>query len=49
MIAGALLQSAEVSGASTLPQVIILSWSQGLLLAGIGLGIWLVVESILKP
>jgi len=49
MIAGALLQSAEVSGASTLPQVIILSSSQGLLLAGIGLGIWLVVESILKP
>jgi len=49
MIAGALLQSAEASGASTLPRVIILSWSQGLLLAGIGLGIWLVVGAILKP
>jgi len=49
MIAGALLLAVEANGSSTLSPVVILFWSQGLLLAGVGLGIWLVVGFVRKP
>jgi hypothetical protein len=43
MMAGAILLAVAANGSSTLPLTVILFWSQGLLVAGVALGIWIVV------
>ncbi len=49
MISGALLLAAGSNISSNLPAGFTLLWSQGLLITGFTLGIWLIVEFILKP
>ncbi len=44
MVAGAILLTVAANGSSALPLAVILFWSQGLLVAGVALGIWLVVS-----
>lgn len=49
MISGSLLLAAGANVSSTLPTGFTLLWSQSLLLSGLGLGIWLVLEFVLRP
>jgi predicted unusual protein kinase regulating ubiquinone biosynthesis (AarF/ABC1/UbiB family) len=49
MLSGSQLLAAGSSVSSTLPPGFTLLWSQGLLIAGFTLGVWLIVEFTLKP
>jgi ubiquinone biosynthesis protein len=49
MISGSLLLAAGTNAASTLPTGFTLLWSQGLLISGVSLGVWLVLEFMLRP
>lgn len=49
MISGSLLLAAGANVSSTLPLGFTLLWSQGLLVSGVSLGIWLVLEFVLRP
>lgn len=49
MLSGALLLAARSSAASTLSLGITLVWSQGLLAAGLLLGLWIIGEFLFKP
>lgn len=49
MVSGSLLLAAGSSASSTLPIGFTLIWSQGLLLSGVSLTFWLILEFILRP